>query len=68
MRRKGFKRDKNQRKRIMKFKAKNFHYNSKKCSKCKKRRKSKYHHYLCENCAREKRINWLKSQGIQDGL
>ena len=34
-----------------KYKANNFeHYNSKKCSKCKKRRRHPKHHYLCQRC------------------
>ena len=36
---------------------------SKICTKCKTRR-VKFHHYLCENCFREKELNYNKKIGI----
>lgn len=39
------------RKKAWKIKKEYFSYNSKKCSKCGKRRK--HHHYLCDGCWEE---------------
>ncbi len=39
---------------IEKFKRENFVYNKKHCSKCG-RRKTNFHHYLCESCWKKKK-------------
>jgi hypothetical protein len=35
------------------------------CSKCKKRKVSKFHHFLCEICWKKKEKEYLENKGIQ---